>query len=111
HFALGPGFLHQVYRRATMIELHHQRIPYEYIKQVPIYYDQHHLGNQPARLIAVDEKILLAAIAVRELDDSWREMLKARLRFLGYRLGFLANFHGTTLQIVPVRIRSIPNSL
>ncbi len=103
HFTLGPGFLHQVYRRATMIELHHQGIPYEYIKQVPIYYDQHHLGNQPARLIAVDGKILLAAIAVRELDDSWREMLKARLRLLGYRLGFLVNFHGTTLQIIPIR--------
>lgn len=50
HFELGPGFFHQVYRRATMIELYHQGMPYEYIKQVPIYYSNHHLGNQPARL-------------------------------------------------------------
>ncbi len=103
HFELGPGFLHQVYRRAAMIELHHQGIPYEYIKTVPVYYGRHHLGDQPARLIAVDGKILLAAIAVRDIDDALREQMKARLRLLDYRLGFLANFHGTTLQIIPVR--------
>lgn len=103
HFELGPGFFHQVYRRATMIELHHQGIPYEYIKQVPVYYGNHHLGDQPVRLIAVDRKVLVAAVAVQDLDQAMQEQLKARLRHLDYRLGLLANFHGTTLNIIPVR--------
>jgi len=103
HFELGPGFFHQVYRRATMIELRHQGVPCEYINQVPIYYGNHHLGNQPAHLIAVDKKVLLSTVAVREVDRALQEQIKARLRHLGFRLGLLVNFHGTTLQVVPVR--------
>jgi len=104
HFELGPGFLHQVYRRATMVELPHQGLSYKYIKQVPIYYEGHYLGPQPARLICVEDKVLLATVAVKQADEAMREQLKARLRHLDFRLGLLANFHGTTLQVIPVRV-------
>jgi GxxExxY protein len=65
YFELGPGFLHQVYRRATMVELEHQGLSYDYIKRVPIFYQDHYLGQQPARLINVEGKVLLATVAVR----------------------------------------------
>jgi GxxExxY protein len=104
HFELGPGFLHQVYRRATMVELERQDLSYDYIKQVPIYYQGHYLGQQPARLINVDRKVLLATVAVKEADETLQEQLKARLRHLGFRLGLLANFHGTSLRVIPVRV-------
>ena len=104
HFELGPGFLHQVYRRATMVELEHQGFSYDYIKQVPVYYQDHYLGPQPARLISVDGKVLLATVAVKQADKAMQEQLKARLRHLGFRLGLLANFHGTELQMIPVRV-------
>ena len=103
HFELGPGFLHQVYRRATMVELQHQDIGYRYIKTLPVAYRGHLLGEHPARLINVEDKILLATFAVQEIEGGMEERLRARLRLLGLKLGFLANFNDTTLQILPVR--------
>ena len=104
HFELGPGFLHQVYRRATMVELEQQELTYDYIKQVPIYYQGHYLGLQPARFICVDDKVLLATVAVKQADDAMQAQLRARLKHLGLRLGLLANFNGTSLQVIAVRV-------
>ncbi len=104
HFELGPGFLHQVYRRATMVELRHQEMAYRYVKTLPITYQGHLLGEHPARLINVEDRILLAVFAVREIDTGMEGRLRARLKLLGLKLGFLANFNATTLHIVPVRV-------
>jgi len=104
HFELGPGFLHQVYRRAAMVELQYQGVDYKYIKQIPIHYEGHYLGTQPVRLICVEDKVLVATVAVKRLDDAMQVQLKARLRHLGFQLGLLANFHGTTLRVIPVRV-------
>ena len=35
YFELGSGFLHQIYRRAAMVELKQQGIGYEYMKEIP----------------------------------------------------------------------------
>lgn len=104
HFELGPGFLHQVYRRATMVELQYQEIAYRYIKTLPITYQGHLLGEYPARLINVEDKILLAVFAVQEIDTGMEGRLRTRLKLLGLKLGFLVNFNATTLRIVPVRV-------
>jgi GxxExxY protein len=105
HFTLGPGFLHQVYRRATMIELRRSSFNYEYIKQLPVEYEGEFLGYQDVRLILVEGKILLATFALREPEDAMVEQLKACLRRLGFELGLLANFYGTRLRVTPVRIK------
>ena len=105
HFTLGPGFLHQVYRRATMIELRHSGLNYDYIKQLPVEYQGQTLGYQDVRLILVEGKVLLATFALRRTDDVMAEQLKARLRRLGLKLGLLANFHDTRLVITPVRVK------
>ncbi len=106
HFELGPGFLHQVYRRATMIELHHQDLSYQYIKQLPITYQGHHLGTQAVRLIAAANKVLLATVAVKQIDEVMKARLKARLKQVGFQLGLLANFNETTLDVAMVRTAS-----
>jgi GxxExxY protein len=105
HFVLGPGFLHQVYRRATMIELRRSGLDYDYIKQLPVEYESHLLGYQDVRLILVGDKVLLATFALRRTDDAVAEQLKAHLRRLGLKLGLLANFYGTRLAITPVRVK------
>lgn len=105
HFTLGPGFLHQVYRRATMIELRRSGLSYEYIKKLPVEYEGQLLGYQDVRLILVEGKVLLATFALRQTEDVMTEQLKAHLRYLGLRLGLLANFYGTRLMITPVRVR------
>lgn len=103
HFELGPGFLHQIYRRATMIELQHQNLSYDYIKTLPIRYEGHLLGMQAVRLIQVDNKVALATVAVKQVDETMLTALKSRLKHLDVRLGLLANFHGEALQVSVVR--------
>ena len=104
HFVLGPGFLHQVYRRATMIELRRAGIGYEYIKQMPIEYENELLGYQDTRVILVEGKVLLATFALRESGGTAAEQLKARMRRLNIKIGLLANFYGVRLTITPVRM-------
>ena len=105
HFTLGPGFLHRVYRRATMIELRRSGLNYQYIKYLPVEYDGHLLGSQDARLILVENQVLLATFALRATDETLAEQLKARMRRLDIGLGLLANFYGSRLVITPVRIK------
>lgn len=115
HFELGPGFLHQVYRRATLTELRLSGLGYRYIHKLPIVYQGCVLGQQEVRLILVEGKILLAAFALRAEDEeriqAWTERLKVCLRRLGLHLGLLANFHDTRLAMMPVRVRSDKTTL
>ena len=104
HFVLGPGFLHQVYRRATMIELRRSSLGLDYLKQLPVEYAGQLLGYQEARLILVENKVLLAAFALHAVDETLMAQLRARMRRLNVNLGLLANFHGTKLKVTPVRI-------
>lgn len=109
HVTLGPGFLHQVYRRATMIELHHSGLDYDYVKKLPVEYENRLLGYQDVRLIRVEDKVLLATFALRYVNDSGQlplaQQLGARLRRLDLKLGLLANFYGTKLEMTPVRVQ------
>jgi len=105
HFTLGPGFLHQVYRRATLIELRRSGLDYDYVKRLPVEYRGHLLGHQDVRLILVEGKVLLATFALRQATDTLAEKLRAHLHKLNLNLGLLANFHGTRLAITIVRIK------
>jgi GxxExxY protein len=103
HFELGSGFLHQVYCRATMIALQQDGLLDTYIQELPVYYQGHHLGNRETHLICIENKILLAAVAVAEITESMQSRLKAILIQQGLQLGFIANFNGVSLVIKPVR--------
>lgn len=104
HFTLGPGLLHQVYRRATMIELRHSGLSYRYLKRLPVEYEGQLLGHEDVRLILIEDRVLLATFALKGAADAMPNRLRARLRQLGLELGILANFHGTRLVITPVRL-------
>jgi len=110
HWTLGPGFLHQVYRRATMIELRRSGLDYEYIKRLPVEYEGHVLGYQDVRLIVVAGKVLLATFALSRSKETLVERLKAHLRRLDLQLGLLANFYGTKPVVTPVRYPGRPGS-
>jgi GxxExxY protein len=106
HWVLGPGFLHQVYRRATMIELHRVRLDYEYIKRLPVEYQGHLLGYRDVRLILVEGKLPVATFALRNIDEALEGRVKAALRRLDLPLGLLANFYGTQPIVTPARVRA-----
>jgi len=106
HFVLGPGFLHQVYRRAVMVELSRCNIEYDYIKQMPVEYLDQLLGYEEPRVILVEDKVLLATIAYRVADaNTMVSKLRSLLKRLGLKLGIVANFRGTKCSVTPVCIR------
>lgn len=103
HFEVGPGYIHRIYRRAVMIELEYQRLSYEHIRQIAIYYEARFLGMQPTQMINVENKVLLGVFAVKVIDKTMRIEMRSRLKRLGMKLGMLANFHGEQLRVVVVR--------
>jgi GxxExxY protein len=104
HFELGPGFLHQVYRRATRIALRENGVGHTYIKKTPVYFHGHHLGDQESRLINVEGQILVATVAVKEVTDEMKMHLRMKMRHHDLLMGLIANFNRTKLEFCWVRV-------
>lgn len=104
HFALGPGFWHKVYRRATRIELRHTGVPFTFLNQLPLTYGGQVIGMRPTRLILVDRKVLLATVALDRITASHTEKLRWAQRETGCQLAILANFAPSQLDVRFLRI-------
>ncbi len=92
--------------RGVLFDVHNQLgplLPEKFYQEIPIYYRDTFLGNQPVRLISLDGEILLATVAVKEVDDTIKSQMRVRLRQLDKKVGLIANFHGRDLDIVIVR--------
>ena len=87
-----------------MIELRRSGLSYDYIKQLPVEYAGQFLGLQDVRLILVEDKILLVVFALRTDVEPITEQLRGNLRRLGMKLGLVANFYGTVLNVTIVRV-------
>lgn len=105
HYELGPGFRHIVYRRAAQVELKEQGITGWYVHEIPVYYEGQYISTRRCFLIVVDDKILLAAFAAREMTDAFETRMRRYLKVFDKELGLLANFHGERLDIRPVRVK------
>jgi GxxExxY protein len=105
HSQLGPGFMPMHYRRATQIELRLRDIPYEVKKEMTIQFRGQPIETREIRLLIVDNKVLLAPIAVREITPRLKGRFRRYLGLLGLKLGLIANFHTPSLVIETVRGR------
>ncbi len=104
HWVLGPGFFHQVYRRATMVEFQRSGIGHAYIKQIPVYFEGECIGQQESRVIAVENKVLVGTVAQKEITNTDLAKFRSRMRNLDLRFGILANFHPTKLHLEYVQL-------
>ncbi len=104
HSTLGPGFIHYVYRRASETELQLCRIPVQRKQEIAISFRGRVLETVPCRLLIVDDKVAVAAVAFREITEVHRQRLRCYLKLLNLRLGLLANFYPASLQITLVRV-------
>ncbi|MCK4315589.1 MAG: GxxExxY protein, partial [Anaerolineae bacterium] len=104
HYELGPGFFHHVYRRATQVELNEQHITFEFVREIPVFYEGEYLSTQDCRLLIVEDKVIVAAFAVREMSPAFDVRMRRYLSHFDQKLGLLANFHGERLDIRLVRI-------
>ncbi|WP_207679599.1 GxxExxY protein [Desulfonema magnum] len=79
-------------------------IPYKVRKEIVIPFRQQPVETRETRLILVDDKILLTPVAVREITPKLRGRFCQYLRLLKLRIGLVANFHRSSLEIEVVRI-------
>lgn len=103
HHELGPGFLHQVYRRASRAELSNQGVNFIYLKELPIRFENLNLGTIPTRLFWIENKILLATIAVIAISDQHCEKMRWAMKEMGVPLGLIANFYPSRLDYKFIR--------
>ena len=104
HAELGPGFMHMHYRRATQIELRMRHVPYRVKKEVTIHFRGRPIETRETRFLVVEDKVLLAPIAVREITPKLKGRFRQYLGLLNLELGLVSNFHSPSLQIETVRI-------
>ena len=99
HSTLGPGFREETYKRATILELRKQGLRVESEKEFTIQYDGRIIDR--FRLdILVEEKIILELKAIDRLLKVHESQLMSYLKASGLKIGLLANFGETSMQIV-----------
>lgn len=103
HRTLGPGFLHQVYRRATRIELAQFGLNFSYLKELPLRYRGQIIAQKETRLFHIEHKIVLATIAVSLVSPGLTEKLRWAMGETGAQLGIVANFYPSQLALHFVR--------
>lgn len=104
HYELGPGFMHHVYRRAAQVELDERGIGFEMMREMPVYYQGEYVGRRECRLLIVDDKVIMAVFAVRDMGAAYDTRMRRYLDCLRLKLGLLANCHDERLEIRPVRV-------
>jgi len=102
HGELGPGLMHMHYRRATQIELRGHDISYEIKKEIIISFRGQPIETRATRLLIVDERVLLAPIAVTAITPMLKARFHQHLQSLGLKIGLIANFHEASLDIVTI---------
>ena len=88
---LGPGYLHQVYRRALFYELRTAGVEFESVKNVTATYRGQVVGEKAVNFLRMGD-LLISAISVLELSDDMLSRFRNFIRHTGCRRGFIANF-------------------
>ncbi len=99
HHELGPGFLPQVYRRAVRIECSLRQINVEFLKQLPVRFEKQQIGVTPVRLFLVEERLLVAVVAISEITAPHTEKMRWAMQETGCQLGLIANYHPGRLRV------------
>jgi len=102
--SVGPGFLHQIYRRATRIELSHNQINHIYLKELPLRFQGQTITQKETRLFWIEERILLATVAMAQVTHLHTEKLRWAMRETGCQLGLIANFYPSQLEVRFIRL-------
>ncbi|TAJ15425.1 GxxExxY protein [Marinilabiliaceae bacterium JC017] len=102
HSTLGNGFQEVIYQRALAIELGKQGIAFQRELEMPLYYDNQHIGTRRVDFL-VEETVMVELKALVKLEDVH---LAQGLNYLvAYNVdkGLLLNFGAQSLEIKRLR--------
>jgi len=103
HNELGPGFMPMHYRRATRVEMRLRHLPVTLKREVPILFRGHPIETRDARLLVIDEKVLLTVMTTRTISHRHQIQLRHFMQQFSLQLGLIANFCKPSLEIVTLR--------
>jgi GxxExxY protein len=98
HKHLGNGFLEAIYDEALAMELSALNIPFEYQKDLKVFYRGKPLKHTYRADFVVDGKIIVENKASSGLTNNDRAQMINYLKATGYRLGILINYGSPSLQ-------------
>jgi GxxExxY protein len=104
HYTLGPGFLPQIYRRAVRIELSLHRLNFDYLRELPIRFETHSVGQTPTRLFLVERCLLVGVLATSNITAQHTERLRWAMRETTSQLGLIANYYPSKLHLTYLRL-------
>ena len=93
---LGPGYFHQVYRRAFWYELKDQDIDFEIIKQLELIYKGKTYASKEVRFYKVND-LLISIVSVNKLDDRILYNLSKYKKYYNCKDGLIINFNSTVI--------------
>jgi GxxExxY protein len=96
HNSLGKGLNEKVYENALSVRLRDLGLSVEQQKVLPVYFDNHKVGEQIVDLV-VDERVIVETKAVDRLLKNHEAQLLGYLKNTQFQLGLLINF-GTRVQ-------------
>ena len=98
HRELGPGFLEAVYHEALKIEFKLQNIPFEWEKELTVFYKGFKLDKPYYADFVCFEKIILEVKAAKALVSEFEAQILNYLKATKFKLGLLVNFGEPSLK-------------
>jgi GxxExxY protein len=98
HNTLGNGFQEVIYQRCLAIELDKAQIVYVREKEMPIYYENVHVGTRRADFI-IEGIVMVELKALVKLEDVHLAQSLNYLTAYQIEKGLLINFGSTSLEV------------
>lgn len=103
---LGPGYFHQVYRRAFFHELKTARADFNTIKDVFAKYQNRTIDTKEVNFFGIGD-LLLAVVAVKELDEIVLSKFRNYINYLDFKRGLILNFNSIRLDFRYFRLGKV----
>jgi len=92
----GPGYFHQIYRRAYWDELNRNNIGFELIKNLELNYKGKIYGSKEVRFFKINQ-LLLSVVAVNSLNELIVKQFSKYVKYYHCKNGLIINFNNTVV--------------
>ncbi len=93
---LGPGYFHQIYRRAFWDELKYNNINFEWIKQLELKYQEKVYDSKEVKFFKINN-LLISIIAVNSLNSLIVNRFSKYIKHYKCSNGLIINFNNTVV--------------
>lgn len=93
---LGPGYFHQIYRRAFWDELKRNNIGFEWKKKIELNYKGKVYGSKEVRFFKIND-LLVSIVAIKSLDNLAVNRFSGYIKYYQCNKGLIVNFNNTIL--------------